>query len=294
MLAARLLRRRDARHRRRRDGAETPRRAGLCAARDRAQQIRRRLAEGQGRGVRRGAGRGAGRRRAGGVLRPRRAEIGAGEARARAASITIDATCPLVTKVHREAQRAFQARPPDHPDRPCRPSRGGRHAWANCRQARSRWSERARMSRALDLRRRAASSPIVTQTTLSVDDTRDVDRGAASGASPRIQGPPRRGHLLRHHQPPGGGQGGRARGRRGDRRRRRQFLEFAAAARSRRARGLQGRAARPRASRRSTWRALDGVALARRSPPAPRRRRSWSSRSSTASPSAIDDRRWRR
>ena len=41
--------------------------------------------------------------------------------------VAIDATCPLVTKVHREAELHFRARPRDHPDRPCRPSRGDRH-----------------------------------------------------------------------------------------------------------------------------------------------------------------------
>ena len=45
-----------------------------------------------------------GRRPAGDLLRPRRRQGGAGGGARRASCFTIDATCPLVTKVHREAQ----------------------------------------------------------------------------------------------------------------------------------------------------------------------------------------------
>ena len=40
----------------------------------------------------------------------------------------LDATCPLVSKVHSEAARHHGERPRHHPDRPFRPSRGCRHA----------------------------------------------------------------------------------------------------------------------------------------------------------------------
>ena len=40
--------------------------------------------------------------------------------------LSLDATCPLVSKVHREAER-HSGRPPHPPDRPRRPSRGDRH-----------------------------------------------------------------------------------------------------------------------------------------------------------------------
>ena len=54
----------------------------------------------------------------------------------------IDATCPLVTKVHMEGAALFRAGPRRHPDRPCRSSGGRRHAWASI-PARSIWWHRA-------------------------------------------------------------------------------------------------------------------------------------------------------
>ena len=39
----------------------------------------------------------------------------------------LDATCPLVSKVHREAERHAPDRPPDHPDRSRRTPGGDRH-----------------------------------------------------------------------------------------------------------------------------------------------------------------------
>ena len=106
--AARLLRRGRPGDRDRRARDRALRRAGLCPARDRPQPLRGRRPEGQGRGVRRGTRRGA-RRRAGGVLartacprrsRPRRPARGLD---------WLDATCPLVSKVHRQAERQIEA-----------------------------------------------------------------------------------------------------------------------------------------------------------------------------------------
>ena len=39
----------------------------------------------------------------------------------------LDATCPLVSKVHRQAERLVETGPPHPVRRPCRPSRGDRH-----------------------------------------------------------------------------------------------------------------------------------------------------------------------
>ena len=55
-----------------------------------------------------------------------------------------------------------------------------------------------------------ASSPVITQTTLSVDDTRGDRRPCCEQRFPRIVRPAQGRHLLRHHQPPGRGEGDRA------------------------------------------------------------------------------------
>ena len=55
----------------------------------------------------------------------------------------------------------------------------------------------------------AAELAFLTQTTLSVDDTAAIVE-ALEGALPRHPRAAQRGHLLRHLQPPGGGQGDRA------------------------------------------------------------------------------------
>ena len=121
----------------------------------------------------------------------------------------LDATCPLVSKVHAEAARHHESGLRDRPDRPCRPSRGDRHdgpAAAGRRDA-----DRDRGGR------RSASTPrdperlaYITQTTLSVDDTAAIV-AILKARFPGIVGPQQGRHLLRHHQPPGGGQGDRRR-----------------------------------------------------------------------------------
>ena len=131
----------DPRHPDRRAGAQALRRAGLCPPRDRAQPLRGR---GPARPRARSSSRSSTKSRdtdgAGGLLRPRRAEVGAGGGRSARNFFYLDATCPLVSKVHSEAEIHHTPRPRDRADRPCRPSRGGRHAWASCRTAPSRWS----------------------------------------------------------------------------------------------------------------------------------------------------------
>ena len=194
----------------------------------------------------------------------------------------IDATCPLVTKVHREAEIHHPPRPRDHADRPCRPPRGDRHHGpaAARRGAPVETVEEA----ATFVPKDAGKLAYVTQTTLSVDDTAEIvavlkerfpdDRRAAQGR-----------HLLRHHQPPGGGQAGGADGRRHDRGRLAQLVELAAAQGGRRAQRLplRGAAAARRGHRLGAARRPSSSSASRR---APRRRRCWSRRSSTPSPSA--------
>ena len=99
----------------------------------------------------------------------------------------LDATCPLVSKVHLDAERHHAAGRELIPDRPRRPYRGGGHARPTAPTARSRsWSPRRTW--------RASSRAIpenlafVTQTTLSVDDTQGVVE-ALRARFPAIVGP---------------------------------------------------------------------------------------------------------
>ena len=118
----------------------------------------------------------------------------------------LDATCPLVSKVHVEAGAPPRERPADRADRPRRPPGGRSAPWASCRRGAVLLVETAGGRRAGSRPRDPARLAYVTQTTLSVDDTAEIvaalqralpgDRRAAQGR-----------HLLRHHQPPGGGQG---------------------------------------------------------------------------------------
>ena len=127
LLAARLLRRRGPGDRFGRAGAQALRRTGLCPPRDRPQPLRGGKPEGQGRGFRRGTRRNPRHRRAGDLLRPRRAEVDPGG---------IAAPELLPSRRHLPAgdqgaprgRNPPQARPQHPPDRPCRASRGGRHA----------------------------------------------------------------------------------------------------------------------------------------------------------------------
>ena len=203
------------------------------------------------------------------------------EARARNL-LTIDATCPLVTKVHREAQvhhkrgrHVLLIGHPGHPE--VIGTMGQLPAGATTLIGSVDEVE------ALDF---PADAPLayVTQTTLSVDDTREIV-AALKRRFPAIARAAARGHLLRHHQSPGGGQARGGRGRGGDRRRLGRIRRIRSAC----AKSPSGRAARSPCSRptrrRSTGRALPACARSP-SPPAPRRRKSWSRRSSTPSPSA--------
>ena len=128
----------------------------------------------------------------------------------------------------------------------------------------------------------------VTQTTLSVDDTREIVEALAA-RFPAIVGPHKedicyattnRQEAVKRVAP---------HGRRADRRRLAELLELAAPARGRRARRLPGRRGWCCAPTTSTGRLFGGIRRSA-SPPAPRRPRCWSRRSSTPSRSASTSR----
>ena len=84
---------------------------------------------------------------------------------------TIDATCPLVTKVHVQARRFADAGLLRDPGRPCRPRRGRRHGRPGARVGvLVETLEQARVVEVPDPERVA----YVTQTTLSVDETAEI------------------------------------------------------------------------------------------------------------------------
>ena len=99
----------------------------------------------------------------------------------------VDATCPLVSKVHIEAERHHAERPADGDDRPRRPPRGDRHHGPAARRAPSSWSRPPPTSPRL-APRDAGRLAYITQTTLSVDDTAEVV-AALRARFPAIVGP---------------------------------------------------------------------------------------------------------
>jgi 4-hydroxy-3-methylbut-2-enyl diphosphate reductase len=100
--------------------------------------------------------------------------------------IYVDATCPLVSKVHIEAERHHENGLADDHDRPCRPPRDRRHHGpaARGRGAAGRNGRGRGHARVRDPERLA----FVTQTTLSVDDTADIV-AALQARFPAIVGP---------------------------------------------------------------------------------------------------------
>ena len=121
---------------------------------------------------------------------------------------TIDATCPLVTKVHREAQVHFKRGRhiilighAGHPE--VVGTMGQLPPGAVTLVATVEDVEALAFPDERDL-------AYVTQTTLSVDDTRDVVTALQRAVSREFTPRRSRGHLLRHDQPPGGDQAGRA------------------------------------------------------------------------------------
>ncbi len=115
---------------------------------------------------------------------------------------TIDATCPLVTKVHVEARRfveqGYTVVLVGHA--------GHEEVEGTMGEAPGRI---VLVQNEEDIARLEVPDPervaYITQTTLSVDETATLV-GAAAGALSADRQPAHRGHLLRHHQPPGGRQ----------------------------------------------------------------------------------------
>ena len=185
----------------------------------------------------------------------------------------LDATCPLVSKVHRQAERLIEQ---------------GRHilfvGHAGHPEVIGTFGQvpEGRMTLVESAADAETVSPpdadglaFLTQTTLSVDDTAEI----VAILRRRFAGDPgaaQRGHLLRDLEPPGGGQGDRAALRRDAGDRRVEQLQFAAARRSGGARRRPRPAGRARRGRR--------FRLARRasgrsaSPPAPRPPKCWCAR----------------
>ena len=158
VLAARLLRRRGAGDRTVEQALVRYGAAGLCAPRDRPQPLRGREPQGQGRGLRRGARRDPRNRRAGDLLRPRRAEIDSGGG-ARTQLLRARRHLPLGHQGPPRGRDPPQARARDRADRPCRASRGGRHDRAAARR-RHHAGAVGRRGRAVRRRAIPATSPM--------------------------------------------------------------------------------------------------------------------------------------
>ena len=151
---------------------------------------------------------------------------------------TIDATCPLVTKVHLEAQR-FAA---DDFDIVLIGHEGHEEVVGTTGQAPEHIHLVDGVEEAAAVQvRDPAKVAYLSQTTLSVDET-ERDRRRAARALPAAAGPAVGRHLLRHPEPPGGGQGDRGGVGPGAGRRLAQLLQLGPAG--------GGRARRRRAARR--------------------------------------------
>ncbi len=195
----------------------------------------------------------------------------------------LDATCPLVTKVHREAEIHFRRGREIVLIGHAGPSRSGRHhgpvaggavtlveTLARSARFRAEGRGQARLCHADDAVGRRHRG-----------NRRATLKRAVPGHRRAAQGR----HLLRHHQPAGRGQARRAGGRGDDRGRRAEFVELAAPAGSGRARGLPSRGAGA-ARRRHRLGRSSARSPRSASRPARRRPKCWSRKSSTPSPRA--------
>ena len=220
--------------------------------------------ETQGRGLRRRAGRGAGPARpvvfsAHGVpksvpARPSRRQL-----------IYLDATCPLVSKVHREAERHHAA---------------GRHivlighaghpevigTMGQLPDGAVTLVETAAEAEVLEVPKTASAR--LHHADDAVRRRHGGHRRRAAAPLPADRGAAARGHLLRHHQPPAGGEGDRARVRCPAGAGRAQFLQLRAAGRG----GARAPAA-PRPGWSSARADIDWSWLAGVAPPRHHRRR---------------------
>ena len=183
--------------------------AGLRAPRDRAQQARGREPEGEGRAFRRGAV-AKSRRRRHDLLRARRRQERRGGGRgARSAGAQRDLSAGHQGPQPGQALR----RPGPHadPDRPCRPSRSRRHDGPDPGAGAS-WC-RTKPTSQRSTSRRTTPVAYVTQTTLSVDDT----KGIIAALQRRFTDHRRSGnarHLLRYPESPDRGARAQQAGRR--------------------------------------------------------------------------------
>ena len=139
----------------------------------------------------------------------------------------IDATCPLVTKVHNEAKRFAR----DDYDILLIGHEGHEEVVGTAGEAPDHVQLVDGPDAVDKVTVRDPNKVIwLSQTTLSVDETMETVRPAA-GEVPDAAGPAQRRHLLRHPEPPGRGQGDGARVRPGDRGRLAQLVELGAAGR---------------------------------------------------------------
>ena len=149
---------------------------------------------------------------------------------------SLDATCPLVTKVHREAAIHFKR------GREILLIGHSHHPEVVGTVGQLPPGAITLIETAEDAKTFMPKNPnnlaFVTQTTLSIDDTAEIVEILKDAFPEHLRSAQGR-HLLRHHQPPARGEEGGARRRCADRGRRAEFVQLAAAARSRRARGLQ-------------------------------------------------------
>ena len=155
-----------------------------------------------GRHLRRRTGRSAGGRRARSSARTAFRRRFGSEAKERNLQV-IDATCPLVTKVHLEAVQVRARRLHHRPDRPQGSRRSDRHAGRSAR------SQMILVESVEDVDALKIADPdarrLSTQTTLSLDETRDIV-ARLKERFPMIQGPQIAGHLLCHRKPADGGE----------------------------------------------------------------------------------------
>ena len=153
---------------------------------------------------------------------------------------TIDATCPLVTKVHNEARRFAR----DDYDILLIGHEGHEEVVGTAGEAPDHVQLVDGLAAVDGVTVRDENKVIwLSQTTLSVDETMEIV-AAAAAAFPEAAGSAQRRHLLRDAKPAGRGQGDGARVRAGHRRRLAQLVEFGAAGRG----GVGWRRPRPR-----TW-----------------------------------------
>ena len=192
----------------------------------------------------------------------------------------IDATCPLVTKVHNEAKRFAR----DDYDILLIGHEGHEEVVGTAGEAPDHVQlvDGPELGRLGDRARREQGHLAVAD---HAQRRRDHgDRAAAARALPEAAGSAQRRHLLRHAEPPGRGQGDGAGVRAGDRGRVAQLVELGAAGRG----GARRRLERPRTSSTTPRTSIrPGWTASRRSasPPARRCPRCWSAACSNGWPS---------